>query len=247
MKHAIILHLYYNDLWEEFIEKLNPILLRGDVDLYVTLTDEDTSAKEKIEKVTSNVFVLPNKGLDVGPFIYVLDKIKDLDYCSITKLHSKKSLHHGQPPTFGINWRNILVDSLIGSEEIYDSITKIIEENPYSMIGSKNYLYNFEKDVNNIPYHFDVLKNTIEELGINIKQEKIGHSVKFSKNGRFFAGTMFSTSHKYLKEIFKKGNMLEFYENLPNGYSRNSNSHAMERIFGFYIEELNGSFYEIMI
>ena len=89
-KHAIILNLYYNDLWAEFKSKLEPILERGDVDLYVTLTEDDISAKEDIEKLTDKVYVLENRGLDVGPFIFVMNEIKDLNYTSIFKIHSKK-------------------------------------------------------------------------------------------------------------------------------------------------------------
>ena len=118
-KHAIILHLYYNDLWEEFKTKFEPILNRGDVDLYVSFTKEDTSKKSEVEKLTPFVYVLDNRGLDIGPFIFILNEIKDKNYTSITKVHSKKSLKHSQPVGFGETWRAHLVNSLVGNPEIY--------------------------------------------------------------------------------------------------------------------------------
>ena len=244
-KHAIVVHLYYNDLWEEFKSKIEPILERGDVDLYVTLTEDDTSAKEEIEKLTDKVYVLENRGLDVGPFLFVMNEIKDLNYTSIFKIQTKKSLHHGQDPDFGPNWRRQLVDALLGDIEVFDEITKILEDEPISMIGSKLHLVDFKWDGVNIPHHYDVIHKTIKELNINIKETPIGNSVCFSKKGRFFKGTMFATSHKYIKEIFKNCDMIEFYKSLPLGYVYDSGSHALERIFGYYIDELEGNFYEI--
>jgi lipopolysaccharide biosynthesis protein len=244
-RHAIVVHLYYNDLWEEFKKRIEPLLKRGDVDLYVTLTKDDISAKEDIEKLTDKVYVLENRGLDVGPFIFVMNEIKDLNYTSIFKIQTKKSLHHGQNPNFGSNWRRQLVDAIIGDGDIFDEITKILEDEPMSMIGSKLHLVDFKFDSVNIPHHYGVINKTIKELNLNIKETRIGNSVCFSKKGRFFAGTMFATSHKYIKEVFKNCDMIEFYKSLPLGYVYNSSAHAMERIFGYYIDELEGNFYEI--
>jgi lipopolysaccharide biosynthesis protein len=242
-KHAIILHLYYNDLWEEFKAKFEPILNRGDVDLYVSFTKEDTSKKSEVEKLTPFVYVLENKGLDIGPFIFILNEIKDKNYTSITKIHSKKSLKHSQPVGFGETWRAYLVNSLLGNPEIYSNIVDTIEQNPISMIGNSNFLYDFNRDSINIPHHYEVIHSTIKQLNVEIKETTINNSTCFSKTGRFFAGTMFATSHQYLKELFKNTNLLEFYETLPLGYSYNSNAHAMERIFGYYIEQLDGNYY----
>ena len=244
-KHAIILNLYYNDLWAEFKSKLEPILERGDVDLYVTLTEDDISAKEDIEKLTDKVYVLENRGLDVGPFIFVMNEIKDLNYTSIFKIHSKKSVKHQQPVGFGETWRRYLVDSLIGDLDIFNQIADLIEKQPLSMVGSSNFLYNFDRDSVNIPHHYDVIHETIRQLGIEIRETEKNNSICFSKTGRFFAGTMFATSHDYIKKIFSRPDIMEFYETLPIGYSYNSNAHALERIFGFYLEELGGEFYEI--
>ena len=242
-KHAIILHLYYNDLWNEFKSKIEPILEKGDVDLYVSLTKDDESKKSEIEKLTPFVYVLENRGLDIGPFVYILNEIKDKNYTSITKIHSKKSLKHSQPVGFGEVWRSYLVNSLIGNEKIFFDIADVIEKNPISMIGNVNFLYDFNRDSINIPHHYEVIHSTIKQLNVEVTERKMNGSICFSKSGRFFAGTMFTTSHQYLKELFKNTNMLEFYKTLPLGYSYNSNAHAMERIFGYYIEQLGGNFY----
>jgi hypothetical protein len=48
------------------------------------------------------------------------------------------------------------------------------------------------------------------------------------------------TSHEYLKMLFSKANIKEIYDNLPSGYVRDSDSHSLERIFGFYLESIGG-------
>lgn len=242
---AIILHLYYMDLWEEFENKIKPILSRGDVDLYVTLTEDDFSVKDKVEKITPFVFVVPNKGLDVGPFLYVINQIKDKHYSSIFKIHSKKSPNHGEPVEFGENWRNSLVDSLIKNEEIFEKITKVIERDQVSMIGCNSHIFDAFRDAGNIPWHYSIIKETIEDLGIKITEKKTNNSVCFSKSGRFIAGTMFATSHQYIKKLFSNVDIQKLYEEMPEGYVYNSKAHALERIFGFYLEEIGGNFYGV--
>lgn len=239
-KHAIIVHLYYNDLWNEFYTKLKPIIENCDVDLYVTLTEEDTSELENVKKITDKVYVLPNKGLDVGPFLFVLDLIKDLEYTSITKFHTKKSLHHGQPREFGETWRIKAYQPLIENVDIYKELTSIIEKSPINMIGTKRSYLNFEKDGINIFHHYPTIKKTLEKLNIQLTERPVGNTVLFGKNGGFFSGTMFMTSHKYLKQLFSNTDINKLYSDLPNGYVRDSDSHSLERIFGFYLESIGG-------
>jgi lipopolysaccharide biosynthesis protein len=239
-KHAIIVHLYYNDLWDEFYSKLKPIIENCSVDLYVTLTEDDTSELENVNKVTNNVFVLPNKGLDVGPFLYILDLIKDREYTAITKFHSKKSLHHGQPKEFGEIWRLKSYQPLVENVETYKELTGIIEDNPLSMIGTERSYWDFTKDRFNISVHYPTIKGTLSKLQIQLMETPIDNTFLFGRNGGFFSGTMFMTSHKYLKQLFEKTNMKELYDNLPTGYVRDSDSHSLERIFGFYMESIGG-------
>jgi len=239
-KHAIIVHLYYNDLWDEFRNKLKPIVDNCDVDLYVTLSDEDTSKLNEVKKLTDKVFILPNKGLDVGPFLFILDKIKKLNYLTITKFHTKKSLHHGQPIEFGEVWRKKAYQPLIENVDIYNELSTIIEKSPMNMIGTQRSYLNFEKDGINIFHHYPTIKKTLSKLQIELMERPVGNTVLFGKNGGFFSGTMFMTSHEYLKMLFSKANIKEIYENLPSGYVRDSDSHSLERIFGFYLESIGG-------
>jgi lipopolysaccharide biosynthesis protein len=233
--NAIILHLYYNDLWFEFKEYLIPIMENCDVDLYVTLTKDDTSAIEDIKQITNNIYILENKGLDIGPFLYVLDKIKNINYITITKIHSKKSLQ--KISLNGDIWRKNSYQPLLYNTYCYTELSNIIKNNPLYMIGSLSNYYKYSKDMNSLIHKNKLIQQTLFDLKINIKQNH--------KKLEFFAGTMFMTSHYYLKKLLENCNILDFYEKLENGYIINSKAHAMERIFGYYLIELNGKLIKI--
>lgn len=243
--HAIILHLFYIDLWTEMKSYIEPILSRGDVDLYVSITEGSESILPELEQYAESCFILPNKGLDIGPFIYVLKHISNINYSTITKIHTKKSLHHGQSIEFGEKWRKTLIKSMIGDLNTFNECVNEIDKNELTLIGSSEYYFNFESDKYNIPHHYSVIKEALNLLQINITETPITNnlgnieSVKFGE-GNFIAGSMFITSHKYLKLLFKNADMINLYESLPENYHRNSVAHAIERIFGFYIEHLGG-------
>lgn len=242
-KNAILLHLFYTDLWLEYKTLLEPILALGDSDLYVTIVD--SSIKSEIEQLTPNVYVVENRGLDIGPFILLLDKIKEKHYNSIFKVHSKKSIHHGQPSEFGENWRRTVVNAILGSVDTYRKVSDLIENHTNTMCGAKEYFYTFQKDAINIHHHYSVIKNTINKLALNITERQINNSICFGSDGNFFAGTMFATSHDILKGIFTNCNMINFYHSLPLGYIKNSNAHAMERIFGYYVDQQRGYYKQL--
>ena len=60
MNTAILLHLHYQDLWEEFKEKIVPIL-SDRVHLYVTVHDNQTQYYEDIVNTSTEVFVVENR------------------------------------------------------------------------------------------------------------------------------------------------------------------------------------------
>ena len=57
MIHCILLHLYYQDLWEEFKDKLQPIL-NDNVHLYVTICKDNTQYYKDIKRIAKSVFLV---------------------------------------------------------------------------------------------------------------------------------------------------------------------------------------------
>jgi lipopolysaccharide biosynthesis protein len=223
-KVASICHLYYEDLLEEYIDKLNELKNSDlEIDYYFSLTENNSTngqkkwVKDKLEQhfTGCKIFVLPNKGLDIGPFLYILDKIPMYDY--ILKTHTKKSIKTSGE-YFGTKWRNNLLEIL--------DISKIkphIENGEY-MIASKKWLVDSER------YNFNINK-------VNFLKEEL--CIKID-NSKFVGGTMFWVKHSLIKKYIKHPMM--YYNMLENGYHYQIDhndqeyfTHSFERVFGHLV------------
>lgn len=133
---AIILHIYYTDLWRYFEEKLKS--LETQFDLYITLCDEVEDISNKILKSfpSANIKKYANKGQDIGPFLLTLKNIRNKNYNYLIKLHTKKSNYK---PELGEKWRNELVDSLISSDETVLKNIHTLSTSDYKMCGCKKW------------------------------------------------------------------------------------------------------------
>lgn len=210
--------MFYPEMWEGFNEYFKK--LDVDFDLMVSITEDKKEIIDtiKLSYPEVKVFVLPNKGLDVGPFLHILKYLKEnnLEYSHIVKLHTKKS--HYNSSGLGDSWRKTLVDCLIGNNEIFKSNLDTITNSPtYKMVGSRVWLLRAARNS-----HI-----TIMNL-LNIK----------TPVSSFIGGTMFICDYKIMVDFFTIGQLDELYNMMPNGYVRDHTfAHDMERVFGFIVEE----------
>lgn len=218
MKPLIILHLFYPEMWDEFNEYFKK--LDVDFDLMISITEDKNNISDIIKKTYPDckIFILPNKGLDIGPFLHILKYLKenDLEYSHIVKLHTKKS--HYNNSGLGVSWRNSLVKCLIGSSDTFKSnLETITDSNTFKMVGSKVWLL---KSVRNS-----------HVLIMNMLNIKIPIS-------SFIGGTMFICDYNLIVDFFNIEQLNKLYNMMPNGYVQDhSFAHDMERVFGFIVEE----------
>ena len=96
-------------------------------DLYISINHE--CSIDDVKKILSvypeaNIFMFENRGRDVLPFLKIFREIKKLDYDSICKIHTKKSVHINS----GLEWGKILRTRLFdGHDEILSSFKKKIK------------------------------------------------------------------------------------------------------------------------
>jgi lipopolysaccharide biosynthesis protein len=231
MKKCIILHLYYQDLWPEFKEKILPIL-SDNTHLYVSI-NEHTEYTKDIEKYSKEVFLVENRGMDFGPFIYVYNKIRKFKYKYIIKLHSKKSLH---TPGIGDYWRTTLTNAIIGSNDQLQNIIDFMEtDSNIFMASSAEFYYDMEREPINST-------TRVASLPFINKVRKFIHS---NNHGCFFAGSMFVVTANYLDILFGNANLNELYNQFESGYLRDSLAHAMERVIGYGVSTHNGKYLTI--
>ena len=219
-------------MWEEFKPYILDIIDNTETDLFITYNHVDERIQDA-KKYSKEDYLLDNKGLDIAPFIYVLGKIINQGYSVVTKIHSKKSLHHGNLPEFGETWRKKLYTPLISSVENYNKNISLISENP-GVLGCAEYFFTAEKDHNN----FLINESLSEKIYIleNILDKKF-------ERRDFLAGSIYMMSIEYIRKILDGTDIDFFYSQFEDGYSQgNLLSHAFERVIGYGISKYNYKF-----
>ncbi|MCE7915905.1 MAG: hypothetical protein DYH15_14880 [Nitrosomonas sp. PRO4] len=216
---AVILHLYYPDLWDEIKSYL--LNLEGDFDLYISMP---FNVKIKTKDVLSfhpetYIYRCKNQGRDIAPFLRIFNEISSLNYQYICKLHTKKTLS----ATIGNEWRKDLYNKLLGSSGIVRLVKKTFDENRPGLIApcghllsTKNKLYmgNNEKKIRELS----------ENAGIPYQGEDF----------LFVAGSMFWFSMEGLNPSMFTGIKQEDFE-AEQGATDNALPHAIERFFGWVV------------
>ena len=109
---AVVVHVYYAELWPELAERID--LIPAPVDLVVTLVEGRSEVLgDAIEARFPGVrlLVVPNRGRDMWPFVRVLQLGLVGDQDAVLKLHTKASVHRVD----GAEWRSRILDSLCPS------------------------------------------------------------------------------------------------------------------------------------
>ena len=137
---AVILHLFYVELWEEIAGYLEN--MAGDFDLFVSIPQGSTFQREEITAKFPRAFVYecPNRGRDIAPFLKIFSEIEPLHYKYICKIHTKKSVHRGD----GATWRNELYRELLGSAKTIQKIKDHLDQPQVGIIGPKGNLLSTE-------------------------------------------------------------------------------------------------------
>jgi hypothetical protein len=113
---AVVLHLFYHNLWDEFRDALKQQSFP--FDLFVTATgsfDEIAPLRARILQTFPNahIWAMPNHGRDIFPFLHVLQSGVLSGYAAVCKLHGKLSPHRAD----GAAWRAALTDGVMGAPQ----------------------------------------------------------------------------------------------------------------------------------
>jgi lipopolysaccharide biosynthesis protein len=197
----------------------------------------DIPILEKIKTFNPNTVIInsPNKGVDIGGFLYTYKHI-DPNTDLILKIHTKTGLGDPNKPSrtlisngkskavaLGHSWFQTLMNGVLKNE---NQVKKIIEEfeknSSCGMVGGK---------INN---NFSLNANEMERLYRIIKLEN-----KYD-GCHFVGGTVFWVRNSILKKYLTPTNIVNILEILPPGYVHEpSPNHAMERIFGCMVYNEN--------
>ncbi len=126
-KIAVQLHLYYEDLAEEFIGYLDRIPYHFDLFISCRSSADRSDIEKKFKKIRNVGSVIvkatQNRGRDIAP-VYVLFREELMKYDYFAHIHSKKSLYSGRERR---GWRQYALDCMMGSPETVERIFSLFE------------------------------------------------------------------------------------------------------------------------
>jgi lipopolysaccharide biosynthesis protein len=222
MKIAVHLHLFYFDLLDEMFSYLANFE-DTPYDLFVTVVEKNKEVEGKIKnfKPNAKIFLVENRGYDVGPFVYFLQQIELEDYDLIWKVHAKRDLKH----IFLFNglflkgniWRKLLLNSIIGSKDRAKTIINDFSTNSKLGLVCSKELIAKNKYISKT--NMSILKSNLLKADDSLSKEAEHH----------ISGTMFvirSSICKYLKDNYK----ITDFDYYAKSGSSNSLAHSIEVI-----------------
>ena len=228
-KIAVQVHLFYEDLIEDIINKTNniPVLF----DLYISITNSSLINNILIVFVIIISLIVENKGRDILPFLKQM-KTKYKQYKYICHIHSKKSM---TSPKLGFLWRNYLFNNLLGNINIISQTINDFEKNkklgfiyPETYYGIIRLFYRLTEGTK---YWMNFLSSKLFE------QDNIGNLIDFP------AGNMFWAKTKAIYQIFIHD--LSKYFPKENDQTNDTIMHGIERIW-IYLVKFNSFKYKII-
>lgn len=207
---AVVAHLYYQDLLEEFHYYLDNLSHLPRVRELITVNDPSLVKNITTRRPQAMVRCLENSGSDIGPFLTVLEEACQSDL--ILKIHTKKGLHYcGNKPERSAIIRHSMIRPLCGTRYDVDQCLGILEAPEVGMIGS-NWCSGAAGN-----------KTQLDDL-----RDRIG--IAKSVRG-FVAGTIFWIKSSILMPLIPHADYI--ISKLPGHYVRDgSYAHATERLLG---------------
>ena len=229
---AVVIHLFYTDQWKDIKRKLANIS-GTKWDLFVTLQQKDKAYARTIKKTFPDayIFVVPNRGRDILPFVHLARRIKDAGYTSILKLHTKRSLHRKD----GNRWFDELLDRLLPSKEVVHEIIQEVAKGG-AIVGPKGHFVSLEEYV---AENEGRLKELLASIYGPQKAEAV---LEHKADHGFVAGSMFWASMDVLSPLLDLHLMPEDFE-IERGQRDGTTAHAIERLIGVLPSFTGGHIY----
>ena len=233
---AVHIHLYYTAQLPEILNALKS-LEETDYDLFVTVVRENKEVEEKIKAFNKNarLWVVPNRGYDIGPFIDFLHKIDLAAYEFILKIHTKGTEGKNYTLLNGNRldnklWKQILLDALLKDKKRVRDNLAVLKRKSQMGILSSGYCITSEERA---------YKKTLS--GVNEELTKL--QFKPVRKLRFVAGTMFYARSKLLKPLLKY--RIDDFEKTDGTVKEGTLAHVIERLIGCISEHQGYTVYGI--
>ena len=222
-KLAVVVHLYYPDLWPVIQSKLEQISEPFDLFVSVQAKDRNISLERAgTNHKKTNIVVLPNRGRDVLPFLVILKEIKKAkQYEYILKIHSKKSPHRKD----GNSWFNDLLGQLIPRST--SGIIRVLNDKDTGIVGPEDHVVSLSRYMGD---NRNKLRTVLLQIS-NDNEDLVGEIFQNLDKYPFFGGTMFWCRLDFIDSILKSGITPSDF-NAEKGQVDSTTAHALERATG---------------
>ncbi len=218
-KHAIVIHLYYHDLWDEFSLRLHGLDI--EFDLFVSIcvvgdTHEQVRQAVLLDFPAATVIMMPNHGRDIFPFLHFVNSGVLSGYEAVCKLHTKKSPHRQD----GEVWRDCLISGLLIGRETGAMLSRFAERGDAMVWVADGQHYDDKRwwSVNMAP-----AKNILRRLEITLCEDP---------DLSFPAGSMYWIKPEMI-EMFRGLRLTQSDFESEQGQVDGTLAHAFERAVGF--------------
>lgn len=209
-KLAVVLHLFYEEQWPEFVTALANI--SQDFTLFISLRPESDFADQIRQDFPAAVVrPFPNLGRDVAPFLAWLPDLQSYDL--VCKIHTKRS--EGRHSV----WRRVVIDGLLGSVDTVNDYISAFANDPELALGGARFNY----------------VDGAGHVSVSDRALPIQHG-PLPKGWGFFAGTMFWCRPKVfagLDQIYPQDCFA------AHGDTDGHPEHVVERALGLIVMQAN--------
>lgn len=208
---AVILHIYYPELWDEIAGHLEH--LNGQYDLFVSIPEDVKIADEMIleHKPDVKVYRCKNRGRDIAPFLDIFGAIANLDYKYVCKIHTKKTVHRED----GDQWRGQILDELLGSGSKIMAVKERLDAGDIGIIGPRGQLISTEYFMGG---NEELVSELAKKLNLNYEGEYFP----------FIAGSMFWFKPAAIRPVLSLSLVTDDFP-VENGQKDATLAHALER------------------
>jgi len=219
---AVLVYIYHPHKWAEIRDLL---LQCSNIKLFVAMcrSTYDISVEKDCRKHFKGckIEVCENKGLDIEPFLRQLSNLKSKEFPYFLKIHTKQSAVEGM----GYNWTTNLLNSMIGSIDIFNSNINILMQDDVGAVCDQHFLIS-----QNEKSHKAKIEHVCKLIGISYDLVKLGP---------FMSGSIFFGKTQTFKNVLTKNHTETVYYLLePRDLSfreTSSYTHALECILGYLI------------
>ncbi|MGJ0508994.1 MAG: rhamnosyltransferase WsaF family glycosyltransferase [Methylocystis sp.] len=214
---AVIAHVFYPEILPLLLEKLANI--NREADLFISTDTEEKKLRLAQEtrdwaKGSVEIRVVPNRGRDIAAKFIGFRDVYDR-YDLFLHLHTKRSPHGGAALA---RWRDYLVDTLVGSPRIVDSILTLFDD-PRMGVVFPQHLFEL-RGVLNWGYDYDLVRGLMKRMGVAIDKNLVLE---------FPSGSMFWGRSAAFRPLLALGlDFADFPE--ESGAVDGTLAHAVERV-----------------